>query len=56
MAYLFGPIAADGILTGTRLENEASVRLLKRLGLKEVAPGEFALSKEAWLALDQQNS
>jgi RimJ/RimL family protein N-acetyltransferase len=56
MAYLFGPLAADGILTGTRPENEDSVRLLKRLGLQEVAPGEFVLSKEAWLSLDQQNS
>ncbi len=51
MAYLFGPLAADGILTGTRPENEASVRLLKRLGLREVAPGEFALWREEWLAL-----
>ncbi len=54
MAYLFGPLAANGILTGTRPENEDSVRLLKRLGLKEIAPGEFALSREEWLAAEQE--
>jgi len=54
MAYLFGPLAADGILTGTRPENVDSVKLLKKLGLKEIRPGEFALSKEEWLALDRQ--
>jgi len=53
MAYLFDSLAADGILTGTRTENEASVRLLKRLGLKEIAPGEFALSREEWLAFSE---
>jgi len=50
IAYLFGPLEADGILTGTNPVNEASIRLLKRLGLVQVAPGEFALSREEGLA------
>jgi [ribosomal protein S5]-alanine N-acetyltransferase len=50
MGHLFGPLAADGILTGTRPENERSVRLLVRLGLAEVARGEYALSRADWLA------
>ena len=50
IAYLFGPLEADGILTGTSPANEASIRLLKRLGLVQVAPGEFALSREEGLA------
>lgn len=54
MGHLFGELSADGILTGTHPANEASVRLLNRLGLKEVARGEFALSREEWLALDQE--
>jgi len=53
MDYLFGELAADRILTGTHPENEPSVRLLERLGLKEVARGEFAISREGWLALDR---
>ena len=50
IAYLFGPLEADGILTGTNPANEASIRLLKRLGLVQVAPGEFSLSREEGLA------
>ena len=52
MAHVFGELAADGILTGTRLENATSVRLLERLGLKprEGHPGEFTISREEWLA------
>lgn len=53
IGYIFGPLAAVGILTGTNLAHEASVRLLKRLGLVQVAPGEFALSREEWLAASQ---
>ena len=52
MVHVFGLLAADQILTGTNPENAESIRLLKRLGLKEVARGEFAISKEEWLALD----
>jgi [ribosomal protein S5]-alanine N-acetyltransferase len=48
--HVFGQLVADGILTGTREENVASVRLLKRLGLrkKETATGEYELSREDW--------
>ncbi|MBN1139431.1 MAG: GNAT family N-acetyltransferase [Anaerolineae bacterium] len=60
MAYLFGPLAADSIYTGTNPDNEESVRLLKRLGLKEKedargkgARGEFTISREEWLALEK---
>jgi RimJ/RimL family protein N-acetyltransferase len=49
MAYVFGPLAAAGMLTGTHPDNEPSVRLLERLGLKEVARGEFAMSREEWM-------
>jgi RimJ/RimL family protein N-acetyltransferase len=51
MEYVFGQLAADGILTGTHPDNAPSVRLLKKLGLKEINRGEFATSKEEWLAL-----
>lgn len=56
IAYLFEQLAADGILTGTHPDNEDSVGLLKRLGFreKEAARGEFTLSREEWLALDQK--
>jgi len=53
MDYLFGEREADGILTGTHPDNEPSVRLLRRLGLKEVARGEFALSREDWSARER---
>jgi RimJ/RimL family protein N-acetyltransferase len=51
MAYVFDQLAADGILTGTHPDNEPSVRLLKKLGLSEINRGEFAISREEWLAL-----
>jgi RimJ/RimL family protein N-acetyltransferase len=51
MGYLFEELAADGILTGTHPDNEPSVRLLKRLGLRETRDGEFTISREEWLAL-----
>jgi ribosomal-protein-alanine N-acetyltransferase len=49
VGYVFGPLAADRILTGTYPDNEESIKLLKRLGLKEVARGEYAISKEEWM-------
>jgi len=52
MDYVFGQLAADGILTGTHPANEPSVGLLKKLGLKGIDGGEFAISREEWLALD----
>ena len=54
MQYVFCVLAADGILTGTHPENEPSVQLIKRLGLKEMDRGEFAMSREGWLALDHE--
>ena len=53
MRYLFEDLQIDGILTGTHPDNEPSVRLLERLGLKEVARGEYGISREEWLALQQ---
>ncbi len=54
IAHVFGPLGADGILTGTKRENEASVRLLKRLGLHEKAgaEGEWAMSRDEWQVLE----
>ena len=49
--YVFDQLAADGILTGTHPANERSVRLLKKLGLKEIDRGDFAISREEWLSL-----
>ena len=51
MKHVFGRLAADGVLTGTHPANEPSVRLLKKLGLKEIDRGEFTISIEEWLAL-----
>lgn len=58
MAHVFGTLAADGILTGTRGENVSSVRLLRRLGLREKAdsPGEWGMTRDEWLALEQKQS
>ncbi len=50
MRFVFEQLGADAILTGTRLENTPSVRLLQRLGLEAIGNGEFHLSREAWLA------
>jgi RimJ/RimL family protein N-acetyltransferase len=54
MGHLFDQLAAEGILTGTHPDNVASVALLKRLGLHEIGGGEWALSREEWLALDRE--
>jgi RimJ/RimL family protein N-acetyltransferase len=54
MGYLFETLAADRILTGTHPDNQDSVRLLQRLGLREVARGEFAMSRAEWLAMDNK--
>jgi ribosomal-protein-alanine N-acetyltransferase len=53
MRYVFSELGAVAILTGTNLANEASVRLLDRLGLKAIGHGEFTISKETWMALNQ---
>jgi RimJ/RimL family protein N-acetyltransferase len=48
MSYLFDQLGIKAILTGTRLENTPSVRLLERLGLHPIGQGEFRISKEEW--------
>jgi ribosomal-protein-alanine N-acetyltransferase len=53
MGYLYGALAADTILTGTRPANERSVKLLKCVGLTEIARGEFAMSRAEWLASER---
>jgi RimJ/RimL family protein N-acetyltransferase len=54
MDYLFGQLAAEGILTGTHPDNVPSVALLRRLELREIGGGEWALSRAEWLALDRE--
>jgi RimJ/RimL family protein N-acetyltransferase len=49
MGYIFGPLAAEGIVTGTRPENTPSVALLKRLGLRATDNCEWVMSREEWL-------
>lgn len=56
MAHIFETLAADGILTGTHPDNEPSVQLLQRLGLHEVARGEYALSQDEWSAQRDEES
>ncbi len=51
MGYVFNQLGACAIYTGTNTANQPSMRLLTRLGLKQVKPGEFALSREEWQAL-----
>ena len=51
MHYLFNELAATAIHTGTHPANEASVRLLTKLGLRQINPGEFVLSRAEWQAL-----
>jgi RimJ/RimL family protein N-acetyltransferase len=53
MHYLFDQLRAVAIRTGTHPSNEPSLRLLKRLGLKENTQGEFEITREAWLAFHQ---
>ncbi len=55
MGYLFGALAADGILTGTHPDNKDSIKLIERLGLTEIARGEFALSRAEWLAQNEDS-
>lgn len=50
MVYLFKQVGITAILTGTRLENLPSVRLLEKLGLHPIGQGEFRISKDEWLA------
>ena len=48
MTFLFEQLGITAILTGTRLENTPSVRLLERLGLHPIGQGEFRMTKEEW--------
>jgi RimJ/RimL family protein N-acetyltransferase len=48
--HVFGPWKAARVTTGTHPDNEPSVRLLVRLGLKAIKCGEYAISQEEWLA------
>ncbi|MBN2393277.1 MAG: GNAT family N-acetyltransferase [Anaerolineae bacterium] len=52
ISQIFGPWKAERICTGTHPNNTPSVRLLRKLGFREVGEGEFAISREEWLALD----
>jgi RimJ/RimL family protein N-acetyltransferase len=52
MRHVFDEIGADAILTGTHPDNEASVRLLTRLGLKRINEGEWTLSRAEWQAMN----
>jgi RimJ/RimL family protein N-acetyltransferase len=52
MDYVFEKLGAVAIHTGTHPANEASVRLLIKLGLKRINQGEFVLSREECQALD----
>ncbi len=53
MRYAFGLLEAERILTGTNLENRASVALLGRLGLRSIGGGEFAMSRDEWALTDR---
>jgi [ribosomal protein S5]-alanine N-acetyltransferase len=53
MQYVFEKLSADRIRTGTHSSNKPSVRLLKKLGLRETAPGEFTISVKEWQAQSQ---
>jgi RimJ/RimL family protein N-acetyltransferase len=55
MTYLFEELGITANLSGTRLENSPSVRLLERLGLHTTGLGEFRISKEEWLAQQKAN-
>jgi len=48
MTFLFEQLGITAILTGTRLENAPSVRLLERLGIHPIGNGEYCISKEEW--------
>ena len=50
MAYMFEERGINAFLTGTRLENTPSVRLLERLGLEHLGQGEFRMTREEWQA------
>ena len=56
MRYLFTELKVNGIRTGTHAANIASVRLLLRLGLRSLDNGEYVLSREEWLAVNEDSA
>jgi RimJ/RimL family protein N-acetyltransferase len=54
--YVFNELKAVAILTGTNLANQASVRLLQKLGLRKVNQEEFYLRREEWQAFATVNT
>jgi len=50
MAYVFGEHGAERIRTGTHPDNAASVKLLGRLGLRQVEPGSYTITHKEWEA------
>ena len=54
MQFVFNELGAEAILTGTNPANEASVRLLMRMGLKRINEGEFTMSRDEWRAMNNQ--
>jgi ribosomal-protein-alanine N-acetyltransferase len=48
MKYVFDELNAVSIVTGTHPDNEPSVRLLKRLKLREIGNGEWTITREEW--------
>lgn len=53
VSYLFTQLSAAAIHAGTQPDNEASVRLLTKLGLNRLNEAEFAVSRDEWQALQQ---
>ena len=51
MEYVFDELKAVSIVTGTHPDNKPSVRLLKRLKLREIDNGEWIITREEWLTL-----
>lgn len=50
MAYVFDDHGAERIRTGTHPDNAPSVKLLNRLGLRQIEPGTYTIAREEWLA------
>lgn len=51
LRYLFDQLAVDGISNITHPNNHLSVRFLSKLGLFQIRPGEFSLSRRQWQTL-----
>ena len=55
MDYLFMQKNIDRIYTGTHPDNLASVKLLERLGLQKIKPGEYQITRDEWLNSPREN-